>query len=217
MKTYGIYLTTIKGISIKDDKDDGWVADLKQQFARNARPERLLTLDSISVIKNAARNGEIKLEVTPMLDGEPLQPVMMPVNLRGNITIDDEGAVTCTTRVTFDTLELSGIGIDALLSSSLCLECKASDQPTLEESIQKELQEGVLEGQEPMLRVQSVVEKLADEAGPGVTVTALIDGREVARSTSPEAEEDGSEMPLPLNIEDIFDGDDMPFGPGAAD
>lgn len=217
MKTYGIYSTIIKGISIKDDKDNGWVADLKQQFSRTARSERLLTLDSIAVIKNAARSGEIKLEVTPMEDGEPLSPVMMPVNLRGNITIDDDGAVTCTTRVTFDTLELSGIGIDALLSSSLCLECTASDQPTLEESIHQELQEGVLEGQEPMLRVQKAVERLADEAGPGVTVTARIDGREVAQATSPEEEPEGADLPFPLNVDDVFSGDDMPFGPGAAD
>lgn len=153
-QTYGIFATTIKGISVKDDKDNGWVADLKWQFMRGAKAERLLTLEKLPVLKNAARDGgQIKLEVTPMLDGEPLEPVLMPVTLRGNIAIDEDGAVTCTTRVSFDMLETSGIGIDALLSSGTCLECKVSDQPTLEESIQNELKEGQpapLPGEEPL-------------------------------------------------------------------
>lgn len=153
MQTYGIYAVNIRGITVKDDKDNGWVADLKLQFSRAARTERLLTLDHIAVVKGAARDGgQIKLEVTPMLDGEPLPSVYLPLTLRGNIAIDQESAVTCTGRVTFDMLETSGLGVDALLASSNCLECQVSNQPTLDEQVREELAQpdAPIEGQESL-------------------------------------------------------------------
>lgn len=270
-RTYGIFATSIKGIAIKDDRGNGWVADLKQQFSRNAKPERLLTLDNIAVVKNAARDGgEIKLEVTPMLDGEALPAVLMPVTLRGNIAIDEDGAVTCTTRVPFDMLELSGLGIDALLSSSLCLECKVSDQPTLEESIQQELRDpAVLEGQEPIfppaeteVRPSPETEEtpaeflarcnagqlsmLMEAAGYDVTdwddpkrsndedmaewrdllahnwervenTAGMVQVRnQLSDPLSIQAEAANHHQPASLSPDDLFEGDDMPFGPTSA-
>ncbi len=63
MKTYGIYAVTPKTITVKDDKDNGWVADVKWAFAESIKPERKLELEHLPVLKGAAADGVIKLEV----------------------------------------------------------------------------------------------------------------------------------------------------------
>ncbi|UQN04835.1 hypothetical protein [Deinococcus sp. QL22] len=63
----------------------------------------------------------------------------MPVILRGNITSDEAGDVLVNLRVQFSELENAGLGVDALLTASCCLECTVSNQPTLDEQIRTEL------------------------------------------------------------------------------
>ncbi|THF70474.1 hypothetical protein E7T06_07145 [Deinococcus sp. Arct2-2] len=192
-KSYGIYSTTPRTIAIKDDRDNGWVADVKWAFASGARPERKFELADVPTLKGAAaEGGQIKLEVTPRLDGEHLPSVYLPVTLRGNITIDDDGAVTCTTRVAFDALENAGLSVDTILNSSNCLECRVSDQPTLEESIQSELK-----------AEQQVKEDVADVLKD---TKALFDQPEPAAPNIPlgpdlDVEED---MPFPTDGGDGF-------------
>ena len=139
MQTYGIYAVSPKGANIRDDKDNGWVGDFKWGFSRGVKPERRLGLEHIPVLKGAARDGgKIRLEVTPMLEGQPLAPVLLPVTLRGNITIDEDGDVNCTTRLTFGAMETAGLGVDAILGATCCLECTVSSQPTLDEQVREE-------------------------------------------------------------------------------
>ena len=139
-QTYGIFAVSPRAISIKDDKDTGWVADVKWAMLRGAHPERKFELEHMPVLTGSADSDGIKLEVTPRLDGEHLPPIMLPTNQRGNITISDEGDVLVTCRLTFHALDTAGLGVDAILNSSCCLECTVSDQPTLEEAIQGELE-----------------------------------------------------------------------------
>ncbi|WP_019585262.1 hypothetical protein [Deinococcus apachensis] len=172
MQTYGIYAVKVKGINVKDDKDNGWVADVKWAFMAGVTGERKFTLEHMPVLKGAAaENGRIKLEVTPMLDGQPLPAVYLPVHLRGNITIGDDGSVNCTTRVTFDELETAGLGVDSILNSVNCLECRVSDQPTLEEQIQQELR--------AEKQLQQDVKDLLAEAAPLLNPPALSQVSEV--------------------------------------
>ncbi|MFD1732666.1 hypothetical protein ACFSC4_31590 [Deinococcus malanensis] len=84
MQTYGIFAVTPRTISVKDDKDNGWVADIKWAFTAGARPERKLTLDHVATLKGAAREGgSIKLEVTPRLDGDHLPPCFWVLTCAG--------------------------------------------------------------------------------------------------------------------------------------
>ena len=133
-QTYGIYSVQPRGISLKDDRDNGWVADIKWAFTTGAKPERKLELEHLSVLKGASASDGVRLELTPRIDGTHLEPVMLGVTQRGNITIGEEGEVLCTTRITLDALETAGLGIDAILAASNCLECTVSEQPTLDES-----------------------------------------------------------------------------------
>ncbi|GGR31266.1 hypothetical protein [Deinococcus ruber] len=145
-QTYGIFAVTPRSISIKDDRDNGWVADVKWAFMPGAKPERKLELEHLSVLKGAAASDGIRMELTPRLDGEFLPPIMLGVTQRGNITIGEEGEVLCITRITLDELELAGLGIDAILSASNCLECTVSDQPTLDEGAKQLEGQGALFG-----------------------------------------------------------------------
>ncbi|MFB9991254.1 hypothetical protein ACFFLM_04575 [Deinococcus oregonensis] len=203
-KSYGIYSTTPRTIAIKDDRDNGWVADVKWAFASGARPERKFELADVPTLKGAAaEGGQIKLEVTPRLDGEHLPSVYLPVTLRGNITIDDDGAVTCTTRVAFDALENAGLSVDTILNSSNCLECRVSDQPTLEEQIQTGLQDV---DADPLLSVQEAADRLSASMGPGVTAELFVDGKKIATSNiplGPDLDVD-DDMPFPTDGGDDF-------------
>ncbi len=116
-QTYGIYSVQPRGISLKDDRDNGWVADIKWAFTTGAKPERKLELEHLSVLKGASASDGVRLELTPRIDGTHLEPVMLGVTQRGNITIGEEGEVLCTTRITLDALETAGLGIDAILAA----------------------------------------------------------------------------------------------------
>ena len=141
LHTYGIYALKIHGGTIKKIKDIGTVIDLKASFMSGARPERKFELEHLRLLRSAIKALGVKLECTPMLDGTPLEPVMIGVDIRGNITISDEGEVQVIIRVVMDDLEERGLSVELLMKASNCLELRADAQQTLEESaLQAELQ-----------------------------------------------------------------------------
>ena len=100
---------------------------------------------------------------------------MIPVILRGNITIID-GEVVITTRVFRYELEDRVIGVEMILSASNCLECTADEQQTLEESIQSEL------AAEKSLKeaVADAIQTGADSLPPGTEL--FTDGKKIKKS-----------------------------------
>lgn len=207
MQTYGIFAVTPRSISIKDDRDNGWVADIKWAFMPGAREERKFGLEHMPVLKGAAaEGGTIRLEVTPRLDGEHLPPVMMAAHLRGNITVDEDGAVLCITRVSFDELETCGLGVDAILGSSNCLECTLSNQPTLEESIQAELK---IPGGS-VAEIQQLQDQVAEVTRMGQALSVDADPLLPAEAEDAPPLED---VPPPLNmtLDPLQPGEDLPF------
>ena len=141
LHTYGIFAIKVHGITIKKIKDIGNVADLKAAFMVGAKPDRKFELEHLRLLRSAIKAAGVKLECTPMLEGTALEPVMLGVDLRGNITISDEGEVQVTIRTVMDDLEEYGLSVELLMKSSNCLECTADEQQTLEESaLQTELQ-----------------------------------------------------------------------------
>lgn len=153
LHTYGIHAIKIHGGTIKKIKDIGTVIDLKATYMSGARPERKFELEDLRLLRSAIKAQGVKLECTPMLDGTPLEPVMIGVDIRGNITISDEGEVQVVIRTVMDDLEEHGLSVELLMKASNCLELTADEQQTLEESVlQAELQanreeDGQLEGQ----------------------------------------------------------------------
>ena len=79
-QTYGIYSVEPRTIAIRDDKDNGWVADIKWAFKAGVKPERKLELEHLSVLKGAAASDGVRLELTPRIDGTHLEPVMLNVS-----------------------------------------------------------------------------------------------------------------------------------------
>ena len=141
INTYGIFSVKPTTITVKQDKDAGWVYDVKWAFSSYAREERKFEVEHMRLLQSAAKVGGIKRECTPMIDGTPLEPVMIPTTQRGNITISDEGEVIVSTRTHRYELEERGLGVETILYASNCLECTADEQQTLEESaLQTELQ-----------------------------------------------------------------------------
>ncbi|WP_407538905.1 hypothetical protein Q0M94_12065 [Deinococcus radiomollis] len=139
LRTYGIFLVKALTITVKQDKEAGWVYDIKWAFSSYAREDRKFEVEDMRLLQSAAKAGGIKLECTPLLEGTALEPAMIPTTQRGNITISDDGEVVITTRTFRYELEDRGIGVEMILSASNCLECTADEQQTLEESIQSEL------------------------------------------------------------------------------
>ncbi|THF88420.1 hypothetical protein E7T09_04225 [Deinococcus sp. KSM4-11] len=202
MQTYGIFAVTPRGMSIKDDRDNGWVADIKWAFMPGAREERKFELHHMPVLKGAAaEGGRIRLEVTPRLGGEHLPAVMMAAHLRGNITVDEYGAVLCITRVTFDELETCGLGVDAILGSSNCLECAVSNQPTLNEQIQQELK---IPGGS-VAEIQQLQAEVDDLVRPAIDAAPLLTDEQDAPPVH--------DVPPPLNmtLDPLQPGEDLPF------
>lgn len=178
MQTYGIFGLTFKTASIKTDNDAGRVLDAKYKFSQGVRPERRFMLEHVPVLKGAAQEGgKLRLEVTPMMDGQAFPAVDVPVILRGNITIDEAGDVLVNLRVQFSELENAGLGVDALLMASCCLECTVSNQPTLDEQIQKELK---AEGQvkEDVADVLKDTKALLEPAAPNIPLGPDLDVEE---------------------------------------
>lgn len=169
LHTYGIFALKIHGGTIKKIKDIGTVIDLKAGFMVGARPERKFELEHLRLLRSAIKALGVKLEVTPMIDGTPLEPVMIGVDIRGNITIGEEGDVQVTIRSGMDDLEEHGLSVELLMKARNCLECMADEQQTLEESIQSELQsnraeDGQLEGQGNLFTSDDVRTENAGEA-----------------------------------------------------
>ncbi|UQN06317.1 hypothetical protein [Deinococcus sp. QL22] len=193
MQTYGIFGLTFKTATIKTDNDAGRVLDAKYKFSSGVRAERRFMLEHVPVLKGAAQDGgKLRLEVTPMMDGQAFPAVDVPVILRGNITIDEAGDVLVNLRVQFSELENAGLGVDALLMASCCLECTVSNQPTLDEQIRTELQaEGQLkEDVADVLRDTEALLKPAEAAAPNIPLGPDLD-----------VEED---MPFPTGGSDNF-------------
>ncbi|MBZ9752753.1 hypothetical protein K7W42_18080 [Deinococcus sp. HMF7604] len=179
MQTYGIFGLSFITANIKTDKDSGRVVDFKWAFSQGVRAERKFTLEHIPTLKGAAQEGgKLRLEVTPRIDGTHLPSVDVPVVLRGNITIDADGAVVCTTRVMMSDLEQSGLSTDLVVNSTNCLECTVSNQPTLEEQtetqIQDELKNIALEGQEPLFPVEQEASNIQENTQEMGTPEALL-------------------------------------------
>jgi len=171
LHTYGIFAIKVHGITIKKIKDVGNVADLKANFIPGAKPDRKFELEHLRLLRSAIKATGVKLEVTPMLDGTPLEPVMIGVDVRGNITISDEGEVQVTIRTVMDDLEERGLSVELLLRASNCLECTADEQQTLEESaLQAELQanreeDAQLEGQGELFDAETDMPFPSDDQG----------------------------------------------------
>jgi len=182
LHTYGIFAIKVISIGIKKIKDLGTVADVKAAFMSGARPERKFELEHLRLLQSAVKATGVKLEVTPMLDGTPLDPVIFGVDLRGNITISDEGEVVVTVRVLTDDLEERGLGIELLMKASNCLECTADEQQTLEESIQSEVasnraEDAQLEGQGNLFVSDDVRTENAGEAPAPWEYTLILEVR----------------------------------------
>ncbi|UQN06791.1 hypothetical protein [Deinococcus sp. QL22] len=193
MQTYGIFALSFKTATIKTDNDAGRVLDAKYKFATGVRAERRFMLEHVPVLKGAAQEGgKLRLEVTPMMDGQAFPAVDVPVILRGNITIDEAGDVLVNLRVQFSELENAGLGVDALLMASCCLECTVSNQPTLDEQIRTELkaEEQVKEDVADVLKDTEALLKPAEAAAPNIPLGPDLD-----------VEED---MPFPTDGSDGF-------------
>ena len=176
LHTYGIHAIKVHGGTIKKIKDIGTVIDLKATYMSGARPERKFELEHLRLLRSAIKALGVKLECTPMLDGTPLEPVMIGVDIRGNITISDEGEVQVTVRTVMDDLEEHGLSVELLMKASNCLELTADEQQTLEEAIQSEL-----------TGTQTLEEAVADAIQAGADslpadTSLFINGKKVKRS-----------------------------------
>lgn len=151
---YGIFALTCKGINIKRT-DDGEVISVKWAFTPGARPERKFTPDRTPLLLRAAKvattakdtdgaENALRLEFTPRTEeGHWLEPVMLPCQKTGNLTVDPEGLTIVTTKFTLEDLEDIGFGVEHILGEkcSICLECN----PNLGQQDLSESAEGLIE------------------------------------------------------------------------
>ncbi|MVN86842.1 hypothetical protein GO986_08705 [Deinococcus sp. HMF7620] len=141
-RTYGIYSLEFLGLTSKDVREIGWVHDIKWAFTVGARPERKFELDYAHVLFGAADSSGLKLEICPRMADGHLPGVMVATTLQGNLTTVAEGLRTkFTTRVSQEALEQVGLTSAVLFEASCSLECTVSNQPTLEEQTEAQIQE----------------------------------------------------------------------------
>lgn len=192
-RTYGIFTLAFHGLAMKDISELGWVYDIKWTFHRAALPERLFTPESSSVVFAAEKTDGLKLEIRPMLDGEELPSVLVSTSLRGDLKLSENGSVQLSTRVSHEALENVGLSSSVFLNAGFALECTVSDQPTLEEQTEAQIQAEL--GAEPLFPSESApaVPDVLD--GPPLTDT----GAPPTLTLDPKA--DGEDLPFPIDAE----------------
>ncbi|WP_412027883.1 hypothetical protein [Deinococcus yunweiensis] len=215
-RTYGIFSLQFLGQTSKEVREIGWVHDLKWAFVLGARPERKFELQCASLLFKAADTGGLQLEISPQLDGEHLPGVMVPTTLQGNLTtVADGGRTQLVTRVSQEALEQAGLTLAVFFESSCSLECRVSDMPTLEESIQSELKAGQPEiDADALLNLQGTLDRMAAE-DPGLVIEAYAGGHMLTRS-GPAEEQDAPPLvdvppPPTLRLDPLQPGEDLPF------
>ena len=202
-RTYGIFALTFHGLTMKEVSELGYVYDVKWTFNRNARPERIFAAESSSVVFGADKTDGLKLEIRPMLDGQELPSILVPTTLRGDLTLDTNGNVRLGSRVSHEALENAGLSTSVFLNAGFALECTVSDQPTLEEQTEAQIQAelgalplfGTGEGQAlPEVNTDEVLTEMSEAPdGPPMTDT----GAPPSITLDPKAE--GEDLPFPLD------------------
>lgn len=145
---YGIFALTCKNINVKTT-DAGEVVSVKWAFVPGARPERKFIPERTPLLLRAAKvasaskdNAEaakaLRLEFSPRTEeGQWLEPVMLPCQKTGNLTVDPEGLTTITTKFFYEDLRDVGFDLHHILGDqcSICLECNPNlGMQDLEES-----------------------------------------------------------------------------------
>lgn len=193
-RTYGIFALTFHGLTMKEVSELGYVYDVKWTFNRGARPERLFAAESSSVVFGADKTDGLKLEIRPMLDGQELPSILVPTSLRGDLTLDTNGNVRLGSRVSHEALENAGLSTNVFLNAGFALECTVSDQPTLEEQTEAQVQAEL--GALPLFGTgegEELTEMSDAPDGPPITDT----GAPPSITLDPKA--DGEDLPFPLD------------------
>ncbi|MFD1732667.1 hypothetical protein ACFSC4_31585 [Deinococcus malanensis] len=110
--------------------------------------------------------------------------------------------------MTFDELETAGLGVNAILGSSNCLECRVSDQPTLEESIGEELKaERQLQEDHAQLMTELGADPLTGQAheGSGAEEPVVEEAGELTATMALDPKEPGEDLPFPIDDEGAAD------------
>ena len=133
MKTKGRYAIEQKGFAVKANKDNGDLIDWKVVMKKDAREESRFDLDNMPILTGASKTNGLNVEVTPMSNGQPLPPLMIPVNLMGAVRVTDEGDVSLTLRMMRNVMNAQGAGFDLITDATLCLDCVVGDMESLQE------------------------------------------------------------------------------------
>lgn len=202
-RTYGIFSLNFLGATTKEVGEIGWIHDVKWAFNPGSRTERLFTPDLAPLVFGASDSDGLKLEVSPRMEGAHLPGVLLPTTLRGDLKLSENGSVHFSTRVSQEALEQAGFTPAVWFEASFALECTVSDQPTLEEQTEAQIQAelgalplfGTGEGQAlPEVNTDEVLTEMSEAPdGPPMTDT----GAPPSITLDPKA--DGEDLPFPLD------------------
>lgn len=192
-RTYGIFALTFLGATTKEVGEIGWIHDVKWAFSPGSRPERLFTPDLAPLVFSASDSDGLRLEVSPRMEGGHLPGVLIPTTLRGDLKLSENGSVHFSTRVSQEALEQAGFTPGVWLEASFALECTVSDQPTLEEQTEAQIQAEL--GAEPLFPSEAAPAAPDVLDGPPLTDT----GAPPALTLDPKA--DGEDLPFPIDAE----------------
>jgi hypothetical protein len=127
MKTYGRFAVEQHGFSLKENADNGWLIDLRLNMKPDAGADALFDLSDTPLLIAAEKEDGLTVEVTPMVNGQPLAPVTVPANLMGDLKVSGEGKIAFTARLKKNAMDSAGAGLDLLVVASLCLVCKCAE------------------------------------------------------------------------------------------
>lgn len=132
---------------------------------KDAREESRFDLDMMPILTGASKTNGLNIEVTPMSQGQPLPPLLIPVNLMGVVKVTDEGAVSLTLRMMRNAMNATGAGFDMITEATLCLDCVVGDMESLEEQAGRGAgDDAQVEGADPLLTAQQT-----GDTGAGAT------------------------------------------------
>lgn len=127
MKTYGRFAVEQHGFSLKDNAENGWLLDLRLTMKAEANADAKFDLSDTPLLMAAEKEDGLTVEVTPMMNGEALEPVTVPVNLMGDLKVSGEGKIAFTARMKKNAMESAGAGLDLIVVASLALICRCAE------------------------------------------------------------------------------------------
>lgn len=211
-RTYGIFALKFIASTMKEVGEIGFVHDLKWAFLPGARAERQFAPEYAGLVFGADDAGGLKLEISPRVEGEHLPGVLIPTTLRGELKLSDNGMVQLSTRVSEEALEAVGFDAGIWLRGSFSLECTVSDQPTLEEQTEQQIQDELAAHRHLQQDAAEVIEMGRTLAGDG-TGQALPEIDADPLLTEPQDAPPLVDVPPPptLRLDPIQPGEDLPF------